>query len=327
MYQYKIYGLNISSSRNISLLTKTNFSQTDLTVNWNVSTLDTPDNSLEWKPFTTEFLDKINEISIWQIETEKGLLTKVCFVKEENKNINFLLDESREKLRIYHHEKEPESDLESFFVGPVLGFVLRLRGAMCLHSSVVGIAGKAIAFLGHATAGKSTIAAGMANAGAEILADDAAVLTVEDDKFIVQSGYAKIRLRQKAAEFLTDNPEDLPIVYSTRESRYLSLENGNNFHSGSLPLAAIYILGEVSDDYKKPFIKPIKAQEKLMNLIKNTLGNYVVSGDLRAKEFEVLSRIAQTIPMRKLHYAHDIKTLPKQCELIVKDFYNIVGLI
>lgn len=34
--------------------------------------------------------------------------------------------------------------------GPVLGFVLRLRGVVCLHSSAVAIGGRAIALVGEA---------------------------------------------------------------------------------------------------------------------------------------------------------------------------------
>lgn len=324
MYQYQIYGLNILSSRKIKLLKEQKFSKADLTVDWNVSTSETPDSTNDWKSVTTELLDKINEVSLWETENEKGFFTKVSFKLEEIRNLNFLLDSEKEKLWIYHQKDEPENDLESYFVGPVLSFVLRLRGVICLNSSVVGIDGKAIAFPGHATAGKSTIAAGMADAGAEILADDIAVLIPHDDMFFVQPGYERVRLRPIAADFLTENPDDLPMVYSYRESRYVAFENRNVFQSNPLPLSAIYVLGEFSDDYKEPFIEPIEIQDKVINLVKNTSGSYVITKNLRATEFKFLTQIAKTIPMRKLFYAHDIKTLPQQCELIIEDFRKII---
>lgn len=323
MYQYKLYGLNISSSRKIHLLKESKFLRSDLEVHWEISNLKTPDNTLEWEPIKTDFLEKISTITLWKAKTQNGFFTKVTFEREDRENLNFLLDSHRKKLSIYYREGDPASDLESYFVGPVMGFTMRLREVICLHSSVVGIEGKAIAFLGHSTAGKSTLAAGMADAGAEILADDVGVLTPTDDGFLVQPGYAKVRLRPKAAEFLTDDPESLPIVYSSRVSRYFSLENGNKFHAAPLPLTAIYILGEISDDYRNPFIKPINSQDKLINLIPNTIGSYVVTGELRAKEFQILAKIAKTIPMRKLHYAHDITTLPRQCQVILEDFKAI----
>lgn len=325
MYKYHIYGLNILSTRKINLLNEVPFSNSDLKVDWNISNSKTPDNNLEWKRVKTEFLEKIDEISVWETDSQNESFTKVVFERNKLRKINFILDSKKETLSVYHHKDELISDLESYFVGPVLGFTLRFREIICLHSSVVGIDGKAIAFLGHSTAGKSTIAAGMANLGAEILSDDVGVLSFKDDGFMVHSGYSKIRLRPKAANFLTDNPENLPKVYSMKDSRYFSLENNDKFHSTSLPLSAIYVLGEISDDYKVPLLKPIESQKKLMSLFPNTIGSYVVSGDLRAKEFKVLAQIAKTLPMRQLYYAHDITTLTSQCELILEDFSKIVA--
>lgn len=324
MYQYQIYGLNINSSRKINLLNEFSFLKADLTVDWNTSNFDTPDQTFDWKPVSTELLDKLRDIEMWRTVNEKGSFTKICFKLEEIKELNFIVDESTENLLIHHHETMLESDIESHFVGPVLSFILRLRGVVCLHSSVVGLDGKAIAFPGHATAGKSTIAAGMADAGAEILADDIAVLCPKDGAFFVQSGYSKIRLRPQAAAFLTNNTESLPMVYSYRESRYASLENTGKFQTEPLPLAAIYVLGDFRNDYMEPFIKPVESHEKMIYLIQNTSGSYVVNGDSRAKEFRVLAEIAKTIPIRKLHYAHDITTLPKQCEIIIEDFRKIL---
>ena len=198
MYQYRLYGLNISSSRKIKLLTEHTFSQTDLVVEWVLSNGETPNNTFEWKPIDTEFLDKIDYISLWEAETQEGKFTKVCFEKEERQHLNFVLDSNKEKLWVYHREDEPEGDLDSYFVGPVLGFTMRMRETICLHSSVVGIEGKAVLFLGHSTAGKSTIAAGMADAEAEILADDVAVLSPENDGFQSTIGIFKSQTPPKS---------------------------------------------------------------------------------------------------------------------------------
>lgn len=323
MYQYHIYGLNISSTRQINLLNEFKFSDADLEVCWEISSFETLDNTLNWQTVRTDYLDKIDYISLSEAITEDGTFTKVCFIRDDGKNLNFLINPSKTKLWICHHVDEHRGNMESYFVGAIMSFTLRMREVICLHASVVGIDGMAIAFMGYSTSGKSTIAAGLADAGADILADDVAVLHFENDKFLVQPGYSKVRLRPKAAEFLTENPEDLPWVYSFRDSRYFSLENGKNFQPKPLPLTAIYVLGKIHDNYKKPFLKPIESKNKLIKLLPNTMGSYAVRGDLRAKEFEALSQIAKTIPMRQLHYAHDISTLPKQCELIFKDFSRI----
>ncbi len=322
MFKYRLYGLNLSSSRKINLLPETDFPSADFSVEWNVSTEQTPDQTINWKPVSTKFLDALSDVSIYQSDK----FTKVVFRVNETRNLNFLLDAERKNLQIFHQEYELESDLESYFVGPVLSFVLRMRGIICLHSSVVGIDGKAAAFMGHATAGKSTIAAGMAEIGAEVLADDIAVLLPSSEDFMIQPGYSKIRLRPVAAEFLTENADNLPMVYSHRQSRYVSLDETQKFQPKPMPLAAIYVLGEIADEFKKPFIKPVRSNEKLINLLKNTSGNYAVMKNSRAEEFQILTQIAKKIPMQKLHYAHDIETLPEQCRLIASDFQQIIGV-
>ena len=327
MFRYKLYGLSINSSRPIELLQTVDESfPADLNVKWNISTADTPDNKFNWKTVSTELLDELRDVYIYETVLPDAYLTKIVFKVDEVRDLNFILDAGQKNLRIFHQPGELKSDLESYFVGPVLSFILRLRGVLCLHSSVVGIDGRAIAFAGHATAGKSTLAAGMADAGAEILSDDIAVLLEKNGQFYVQPGYSKVRLRPVAADFLTDNPENLPMVYSHRQSRYISLEEERKFHSSELPLAAVYILGEISDEYKTPFIKPLEIKERLINLVKNTSGSYVVRGQSRAAELRTLTRIAGRIPIRKLFYAHAIETLPQQCEVIIEDFRKLTAL-
>ena len=48
MYQYKLYGLNISSSRRISLLNEEFFSKADLAVEWKVNG-EPLENEFEWE--------------------------------------------------------------------------------------------------------------------------------------------------------------------------------------------------------------------------------------------------------------------------------------
>lgn len=318
MHHYKIYGLAISSTRKIALLSESEpAAKSDLDVDWIAAGPDTPDKNLEWRQVHTELLKLYAVISLWR--NEQTGLTKVTFEMEGREPLDFVVDSGNKRLTIIHHPDELISDLESYLVGPGLGIVMRLRGMVCMHSSVVAINGKAVALLGHSTAGKSTTAAGLANAGAKVMADDIAVLTPKENGFEVQPGYSKVRLRPVAAGFLTENPESLPIVYSTRDSRYVSLDQDKGHNNGALPLVAIYILGNVSEDYNEPSIAPVESKDKLLSLLVNTYGSYVVMDDLRAFEFELLSKVAKTIPIRRLFYSHDISTLPRQCEIILKD--------
>src|SRR4029077_10951164 len=67
-------------------------------------------------------------------------------------------------------------DACTYLLGPVIAFVLRLRGVICLHASAVIVDGRAIALFGLAGAGKSTTVAACALRGFSVLSDDVAVL-------------------------------------------------------------------------------------------------------------------------------------------------------
>ena len=323
MSKYTLYGLNIVSSREISILSPSKFDLPDVSVSWTPEAF-IPDKGNEvWEQVNTELLDLFDEITLWETTEENDRITRVDLVSQKGGIISFSFDPKNGDLRIFHEPDEIQSDLESYFVGPILSFVLRLRGQVCLHASAVEIEGKAVVFVGHSTAGKSTTAAAMANHGARILADDIVAISSSESEFRVHPGYTRVRLRPTAAGFLTPDAEALPRVYSHRDSFYYALQGSDRFESKAMPVGAIYLLGDISDDYTNPSISIVTNQEKLMKLVENASGMYVVRGERRALEFKTLSRIATSVPIRRLHYAHKIETLTKQCEIILEDFRKL----
>ncbi len=322
-YYYRIYGLQITSSRPLSLLPAQPASQLDLSVVWTTDNSKTPDTKLKWNQLLTSELKKRNGITLWRAKDDDGVYTKLRY-DTDTAFIDFILDPSRQKLWILHDERESQDDLQSYLVGPAIGCILRIRGTVCLHASVVNIDGHAVAIMGNKKAGKSTNAASLAQFGAPILSDDMAVLTQQDNKFIVHPGYPQVRLWQSSIEALYGENQKFPKVYTNRDKRYVQLgvegKNEGTFWTKSLPLSAIYFLDELNEQYSMPFIKEIPPKLKLMTLVKNTFGSYVVTDDLRQKEFEVLAHITKTIPIQSLMFGHDLATLPAQSQTIIDDF-------
>ncbi len=318
MFQYQIYGLRIESVREIDLLDRALNTGVDLRIEWHQHASGSPETGIKWNQLITDELKTRNGITLWQSASDPDPFTMLQFDEGGGRFLNFVLNPQMNELSIYYTEDELKADLESFLVGPVLGFVLRMKQIVCLHSSVVEIDGRAVALIGQKTTGKSTTAAGLSRFGARPLADDMAVLEFDDETISVESGYSYLRLRPTSAKFMNTDGRELPIVYSDRNSRYFSLEDGDSFHAGKLPLAAIIVLGEIDDKYEVPRIEELEPQQRLVRLVENTFGSYAVFGGARAAEFTKLARLAATIPMRKLLYSHNIETLPAQCELIIE---------
>ncbi|HVR38367.1 MAG TPA: hypothetical protein VMU84_04675, partial [Thermoanaerobaculia bacterium] len=63
-------------------------------------------------------------------------------------------------------------DAATYLLGPILAFVVRLRGALALHASAVLVDDRAIVFAAPPGGGKSTLAAAFARRGHAVLADD-----------------------------------------------------------------------------------------------------------------------------------------------------------
>jgi hypothetical protein len=118
-----------------------------------------------------------------------------------------------------HVRRDPSGQfqlLPILLAGTISAFLLTLRGKTVLHASAVAIEGTALAFVGQSGQGKSTMAALLSGAGAELVADD--VLTVDTGPPITCTGGAsELRLRTAASALAEDRPGQL--VRTTADER------------------------------------------------------------------------------------------------------------
>jgi hypothetical protein len=206
-------------------------------------------------------------------------------------------------------------DTATYLLGPVMGFVLRLRGITCLHASVVAIDGQAIAFAGHAGSGKSTLAAAFARRGHAILAEDVAALAIDAEGIQVEPAYPGVRLWPESVASLFGAPDALPTVTPGWEKRYLGLDDGRHrFQPGRLPLAAIYVLAErAPEGLRTSRLAPATA---LMALVERAYSASLLDRAMRAREFETLGHLTARIPVHELALPDDIAKLPQSCDRI-----------
>ena len=215
-------------------------------------------------------------------------------------------------------------DACTYLLGPVLAFALRLRGVTCLHASAVVVNGRAIVLFGPAGAGKSTTAAAFALKRYSVLSDDVAVLADLGDRFLVQPGYPRINLWPDSVRTLFGSEDALPRITPTWEKRYMTLDqNGGQFQSSPLPLGAIYILGEREAELTAPVIEEVVGSEAIMTLVSNTYVNYLLDRDMRAREFDVLSRLLAGVPVRRVRPTADTSKIFALCESIAADAMQV----
>jgi hypothetical protein len=290
--------------------------EVDLSVEWSVEVENIPELPLEWLQVTTRQLQSKKRISFFCASTTEGEYFRIRFTTEFGQ-VSAVLDPAKKRLWILYDERISHSHLNSFFAGSILGCVLRLKGVVCFHGSVINIEGQAVILIGKKKSGKSTTATAFSKLGFKVLSDDIAVISVIGDEFFVEPGYAKVRLRPKPLElFYPDSDYNFVSVYSHRESKYSDLND--NFWNTPLPLGAIYILGETEGINDHPFVRSISA-ERLIHLHSNTFVSYIVTPDLQKQEFKTLAQISTKVPVKHLHFGRNVELVYLQCETILKD--------
>lgn len=234
----------------------------------------------------------------------------------------FLVDRSGRELWAAWRGESRIDDTVSYLLGPVLGFVLRLRGILPLHASAVAVGGHAVAFVGPEGAGKSTIAAAFAARGHPVLSDDLAALCEVEGSPGIQPGFPWLRLRPDGATALSASSRLPPPLTPTGDRLYLDLaltRDGYRFEPEALPIGAVYLLGEHSTDPAAPAVEAVGPADAVLALVNNTWGARLLDEVMRAREFDVVCRLVGRSPVRRLRSHDDPARLAELCELILED--------
>jgi hypothetical protein len=187
-------------------------------------------------------------------------------------------------------------DACTYLVGPVLSFVLRLRGDFALHASAVATRSGAVAFAGPHGAGKSTTAAAFGRLGFPIVTDDILRLTPASGVWIAHPVGGILRLWPDAEPLLFGNENCLDPITPNWNKRALSIGSGRIAAAESaVPLAGIVFLmpdiGATSTT-----LRAVPQAEAAVFLAANSSAAHLIDGVARAREFLQITAIASTIP-------------------------------
>lgn len=255
-------------------------------------------------------------LQIWKVSG--GAFVRMAYYD----GTQFWLDQRCDNIWATWPEGLPIESVTSYLLGPVFGLLLRLRGVICLHASAVAIEDRGMVFVGSAGAGKSTIAAAFSTLGYAVLSDDISALEERRGAFYVHSAHPQLFLWPESVEMLYGAAKVLPRFSPGGEKRHLTLgEQGTRFENRVLPLGAIYILGERRSS--APYLEAMGRQAALLALVADSYGNKVLDRKLRAREFEVLGRLASVVPVRRLHTPGNADQLKDLCRVIREDLASL----
>ncbi|HEY6131291.1 MAG TPA: hypothetical protein VIV27_04695 [Halioglobus sp.] len=235
--------------------------------------------------------------------------------------VEFLLDTQGSMVWCQWHAPLTREDVALYLLGPIIGFMLRLRGTTCLHASGVLVHGNALAITGSSGAGKSTLAASFAGVGYPILTDDVLPLTTIDRAIHTQSGYSRLRLFPHSFKNLQELPDELPPLAPGWDKCFLDLAAENyKIHKHSAPLKVIYVVDWGNGTHSSPAIIPVGRAAAVSLLAANTYRNELLTADMRKQEFYFLGTLVSSIKVKTLRPVDDILSVPRVRDMILADF-------
>ena len=318
-YRCSIYGLGVISNRAIPGVPPSTIASEDVRICFGSlpAWLDEVTGMQVETSYVADYKSECGEPALRVFRVLDGNYYRFCYADETE----FLVDKTGAEVWAKWCEPLTLEDTATYLLGPVMGFVMLLRGVVCLHASAVAIGDEAIALLGPAGSGKSTTAAAFAERGYRILAEDVVTLDDRGDYFLVRPGYPCIRLWPAAVKALYGSETHLPKLTPNWDKCYLDLSD--NFQKEPLRLAGIYHLTERRQDAAAPLVEALDRAEALMSLVANTYATKLMDKQMRAREFELLTRVVNHVALRRVTPHADTAYIPELCTRILSDFQSV----
>jgi hypothetical protein len=312
-YRCSIYGLGVVANSTIPGVPSAKIANSDIRISFGALPQWVSEARME-TVYVADYNDECGAPVLRVSRALDGNSYRFCY----SDRTEFLIDQNGTEIWARWPEPLTIEDTTTYLLGPIMGFVLLLRGLVCLHASAIAIGDKAIALAGPAGAGKSTTAAAFAERGYNVLAEDVVTLDDRADHFLVRPAYPCIRLWPASVEALYGSATHLPRLTPNWDKCYLDL--ADRFHQQPLPLAAIYQINLRSDDPHAPFVEPLDRAEGLMSLVANTYATKLMDKHMRAREFELLTRVLSNVPLRSVTPHTDPARISELCDRILSDF-------
>lgn len=322
LYRCSIYGLGVLANRMIPGVPSSASTAVDLQISFGTLPhwLSEASTTQVETTYVAEYLNESGKPVLRVYRLLDGKYYRFSYADQTEFVVN------TEGTEIWSNWVEPLTleDTATYLLGPIMGFVMLLRGIVCLHASAIAIGDQAIALVGPAGSGKSTTAAAFSTQGYGVLAEDVVTLDDCDDHFLVRPAYPCIRLWPASVKALYGTEDHLPKLTPNWDKCYLDLtERPEQFQQQALKLAAIYLLAPRSDNPDAPMIETLEKSQGLMSLVANTYASKLMNTQMRAREFDVLSRIVKQVPLRRVTPHTNTLKIPDLCDRILDDFSAI----
>lgn len=194
-----------------------------------------------------------------------------------------------------------DRNLRLFLLGSAFGAILHQRGLLPLHANAVEMDGRAVAFMGHSGAGKSTMAAWFLDHGSRVLADDVCVVGPGPaGEPIAHPGIPRLRLWREAIEESGRSVADYELAFDRLDK--FNVPTPRPEAGGPLPLSHVYLLERAEPGGDG--IRQLQGVAAIDALIANTYrGGYLPLIGAVRRHFEACLDLVRQVPVFSAHRA------------------------
>lgn len=186
-------------------------------------------------------------------------------------------------------------NLRLYLLGSAFGAILHQRSLLPLHANAVVVEGRAIGFMGHPGAGKSTLAAWFHDRGFDVLADDVCVVTPGPDGHpLAHPGIPRLRLWREALE--AGGRDASVFERSFDDTDKYTVPTDLDRILPAVPLSHLYLLEKAEEE--TPSISRLEGSAAVEAMIANTYrGAYVRPMGRTRQHMLACAELARTVPV------------------------------
>ncbi|MEA3052166.1 MAG: hypothetical protein QOG72_1069 [Sphingomonadales bacterium] len=185
-------------------------------------------------------------------------------------------------------------NLRLFLLGSALAVIVHQRGLLPLHANAMVVEGRAIGFMGHPGAGKSTLAAWFHDRGFDVLADDVCIVTSgPDGRPLAHPGIPRLRLWREALE--AGGRDAAAYERSFDDMDKYTVPTDLERLLPPVPLSHLYLLEKAEGE---PSVERLEGAAAVEAMIANTYrGAYVRLMGTTRQHMLACAELARTVPV------------------------------
>ncbi|MEQ1717677.1 MAG: hypothetical protein ABL907_17145, partial [Hyphomicrobium sp.] len=217
----------------------------------------------------------------------------------------------------------PDRELRLHILGTAMGTLLHQRKLLPLHGSAVCVGGRATLFIGHQRAGKSSLAAHLAQHGHVVLNDDVSVVTSNDQgEPHIQPGTAHLKLWRDALESLGRDPAALTKVSGPFDKFFMPI---NTQPQRAAPVREILVLAD-AEDGAATRVRRLSLLEASQVLVQQTYRPEIIEVlGLHQAHFRQCVELAGRLPVAQLIRPRGQQYFPDTIRFLERHWRHRVG--